>query len=94
MEGLEVAGHRQAYQVLLPANHLIVNCVLLTLDINFKSSLCTLYRGGLLHQAFFLTPAAEKTKTQAKNSSQKHKEKTQSQGGTFYILQKNSRKKT
>ena len=35
MEGLEVAGHRQAYQVLLPANHLIVNCVLLILDFNF-----------------------------------------------------------
>ena len=49
MEGLEVAGHRQAYQVMLPANHFIMNCVLLTLDINFKSSLCTLYRGELLH---------------------------------------------
>ena len=46
-----------------------------------------------LVQAFFITSAAEKTKTQAENSSQKLKEKTQSHGGTFYILQKNSRKK-
>ena len=36
-----------------------------------------------LSQLFFLTPAAEKTKTQAENSSQKLKEKTQPQGGSF-----------
>ena len=35
---------------------------------------------------FFLTSAAEKTKTQAQNSSQKLKEKTQPQGGTFLLL--------
>ena len=34
---------------------------------------------------FFLTPAAEKTKTQAENSSQKLKEKTQPQGGIFLL---------
>ena len=39
-------------------------------------------------QALFLTPAAKKTKTQAQNSSQKLKEKTQPQGGTFFILRK------
>ena len=39
---------------------------------------------------FFLTPAAEKT--QAENSSQKFKEKTQTQGGTSYILQKTQEK--
>ena len=32
-------------------------------------------------QAFFLTPAAEKTKTQGQNSSKKLKEKTQPLGG-------------
>ena len=35
---------------------------------------------------FFLTSVAEKTKTQAQNSSQKLKEKTQPQGGTFLLL--------
>ena len=35
---------------------------------------------------FFLTLAAEKTKTQAQNSSQKLKEKTQPQGGTFLLF--------
>ena len=34
-----------------------------------------------LEQAFFLTPAAEKTKTQRQNSSKKLKEKTQPLGG-------------
>ena len=33
----------------------------------------------------FLTLAAEKTKTQAENSSQKLKEKTQPQGGTYLM---------
>ena len=37
-------------------------------------------------QAFFITSAAEKTKTHAKISSQKLKEKTQPQGGTFLLL--------
>ena len=44
-------------------------------------------------QAFFLTSVAEKTKTQAQNSSQKLKEKTQPQGGTFFILRKTQEKK-
>ena len=34
-----------------------------------------------LYQAFFLTPPAEKTKTQGQNSSKKLKEKTQPLGG-------------
>ena len=34
-----------------------------------------------LRQAFFLTPPAEKTKTQGQNSSKKLKEKTQPLGG-------------
>ena len=41
---------------------------------------------------FFLTSVAEKTKTQAQNSSQKLKEKTQPQGGTFFILRKTQEK--
>ena len=45
-----------------------------------------------LDQALFLTPAAEKTKTQARNSSQKLKEKTQPQGGTFLLLRKTPEK--
>ena len=40
----------------------------------------------------FLTSAAEKTKTQAQNSSQKLKEKTQPQGGTFLLLRKSQEK--
>ena len=43
--------------------------------------------GGIIDlslvQAFFLTSAAKKTKTQAQNSSQKLKKKTQPQGGSF-----------
>ena len=39
----------------------------------------------LNNPGFFLTPAAEKTKTQAENSSQKLKEKTQPQGGIFLL---------
>ena len=42
---------------------------------------------------FFITPAAEKTKTQGKNSSQKLKEKTQLQGG-FYLQFRKLKKKT
>ena len=45
-----------------------------------------------LLQAFFITPAAEKTKTQRKNSSQKLKEKTQLQGG-FYLQFRKLKKK-
>ena len=45
-----------------------------------------------LLQALFLTPATEKTKTQAQNSSQKLKEKTQPQGGTFLLLRKTPEK--
>ena len=41
---------------------------------------------------FFLTSATEKTKTQAANSSQKLKEKTQRQGGTFPFLRKTQEK--
>ena len=41
---------------------------------------------------FFLTPAAKKTKTQAQNSSQKLKEKTQPQGGTFFLLRETQEK--
>ena len=41
---------------------------------------------------FFLTSAAEKTKTQAQNSSQKLKEKTQPQGGTFLLLRETQEK--
>ena len=44
-------------------------------------------------QAFFLTPAAEKTKTQEKNSSQKLKEKTQPLGG-FSLQVRKLKKKT
>ena len=51
------------------------------------------YGNILLAQAFFLTPAAEKTKTQAENSSQKLKEKTQPQGGTFLLLRETQGKK-
>ena len=43
-------------------------------------------------QALFLTPAAEKTKTQAESSSQKLKEKTQPQGGTFLLFSKTQEK--
>ena len=39
-----------------------------------------------VYQAFFLTSVAEKTKTQAQNSSQKLKEKTQPQGENFLLL--------
>ena len=46
----------------------------------------------MLIQALFLTPATEKTKTQAQNSSQKLKEKTQPQGGTFLLLRKTPEK--
>ena len=42
---------------------------------------------------FFLTPAAEKTKTQEKNSSQKLKEKTQPLGG-FSLQDRKLKKKT
>ena len=41
---------------------------------------------------FFLTPAAEKTKTQAQNSRKKLKEKTQPQGGTFLLLRETQEK--
>jgi len=37
----------------------------------------------VLKAGFFLTPAVEKTKTQAKNSSQKLKPKTQGKNSTF-----------
>ena len=43
-------------------------------------------------QAFFLTPAVEKTKTQGKNSSQKLKEKTQPPGGFSLQLGKLKKK--
>ena len=46
------------------------------------------HHGNGLTQALFLTPASKKTKTQARNSSQKLKEKTQPQGGTFLLLRK------
>ena len=39
-----------------------------------------------------LTPVVEKTKTQAQNSSQKLKEKTQPQGGTFLLLRETQEK--
>ena len=42
---------------------------------------------------FFLTPAAEKTKTQEKNSSQTLKEKTQPLGG-FSLQVRKLKKKT
>ena len=41
---------------------------------------------------FFLTPAAEKTKTQAQNSREKLKEKTQPQGGTCLLLRETQEK--
>ena len=43
-------------------------------------------------QALFLTLPTEKTKTQAENSSQKLKEKTQPQGGTFLLLRETQEK--
>ena len=46
----------------------------------------------ICHQAFFLTSVAEKTKTQAQNSRQKLKEKTQPQGGTFLLLRETQEK--
>ena len=46
-----------------------------------------MYKAG-----FFLTPAAEKTKTQAQNSRKKLKEKTQPQGGTFLLLRETQEK--
>ena len=51
---------------------------------------CVIMRDKIfkLTKALFLTPAAEKTKTQAENSSQKLKEKTQPQGGIFLLLRK------
>ena len=39
-----------------------------------------------------ITSATEKTKTQAQNSSQKLKEKTQPQGGTFLLLRETQEK--
>ena len=45
-----------------------------------------------LKAGFFLTPAAEKTKTQGKNSSQKLKEKTQPPGGFSRQLGKTQEK--
>ena len=47
----------------------------------------------LSNTGFFLTPAAEKTKTQEKNSSQKLKEKTQHLGG-FSLQFRKLKKKT
>ena len=46
-----------------------------------------MYKAG-----FFLTPAAEKTKTQAQNLRKKLKEKTQPQGGTFLLLRETQEK--
>ena len=51
-----------------------------------------IYKGMVYNRLFFLTPAAEKTKTQAENSSQKLKEKTQPQGGTFLLLRETQEK--
>ena len=45
-----------------------------------------------VNPGFFLTPAAEKTKTQAQNSRKKLKEKTQPQGGTFLLLRETQEK--
>ena len=45
-----------------------------------------------IDQAFFLTPAVEKTETQGKNSSQKLKEKTQPPGGFSLQLGKFKKK--
>ena len=56
-------------------------------DWNLPNSLDTTSRAG-----FFLTSAVKKTKTQAQNSSQKLKEKTQPHGGTFFILRKTQEK--
>ena len=39
------------------------------------------HKTGAFSQGFFLTSAVEKTKTQAQNSSQKLKKKTQALGG-------------
>ena len=59
----------------------------------FISSLFLLKDKNKVIQAFFLTPAAEKTKTQEKNSSQKLKEKTQPLGG-FSLQVRKLKKKT
>ena len=54
---------------------------------NFKNILMA------LNQAFFNEKTvAEKTKTQAQNSSQNLKEKTQPQGGTFLLLRETQEK--
>ena len=45
-----------------------------------------------LMQAFFLTSAAEKTKTQGQNSSKKLKEKTQPLGATLLKFKKLKKK--
>ena len=50
------------------------------------------YLASNLNAGFFLTSVAEKTKTQAQNSSQKLKEKTQPQGGTFLLLRETQEK--
>jgi len=47
-----------------------------------------LFLHDLLYAGFFLTSAVEKTKTQAQNSSQKLKKKTQALGGFFQKLKK------
>ena len=48
---------------------------------------------SILIQAFFLTPAAEKTKTQGQNSSKKLKEKTHPLGGRSLPFAKLKKKK-
>ena len=58
-------------------------CELLYVSFQLDSFYCRL---------FFLAPATEETKTQAENSSQKLKEKTQPQGGTVLFLKETQEK--
>ena len=46
------------------------------------------YTLSIYNRLFVLTPVVEKTKTQAQNSSQKLKKKTQALGGFFQKLKK------
>ena len=74
---------------LLPVSNIFL--IFITL-FNFGVSLTAYRYSSLLDRLFFLTPAAEKTKTQAQNSSQKLKEKTQPQGGTCLLLKETQEK--
>ena len=83
----------------LVLRHLLYLWIIYELFLNFGELWRNLVNFGELWKIwrnlhFFLTSVAEKTKTQAQNSSQKLKEKTQPQGGTFPYLRKTQEKIT